>query len=160
MCARCAGGEKVLDVFEVKLKDAINKIPFQKILTLKNVQMVVNEADGYQPHIIAPENGYRRLIEDGLSQLREPALVAVEQVHQILKQIVTMAVNTPECRDFARFFNLKQEVIVNAATTLGERARAAAHHGSLVHQPLGLWHTWLQASNKWASASGACAGGP
>lgn len=74
------GGEKILDVFEIKLKEAINKIPFQKILTLKNVQMVVNEADGYQPHIIAPENGYRRLIEDGLSQLREPALIAVEQV--------------------------------------------------------------------------------
>lgn len=42
--------------------------------------MVVNEADGYQPHIIAPENGYRRLIEDGLSLLRDPALNAIEQV--------------------------------------------------------------------------------
>lgn len=42
--------------------------------------MVVNEADGYQPHIIAPENGYRRLIEDGLSLLRDPAFAAVEQV--------------------------------------------------------------------------------
>lgn len=46
-------------MFEIKLKDAIQKLPFQKILTLKNVQNVVNEADGYQPHIIAPENGYR-----------------------------------------------------------------------------------------------------
>ncbi len=49
----------MLDVFELKLKDAIQKLPFQKILTLRNVQAVVNEADGYQPHIIAPENGYR-----------------------------------------------------------------------------------------------------
>lgn len=55
----CAGGERILDVFEIKLKEAIQKLPFQKILTLKNVQSVVNEADGYQPHIIAPENGYR-----------------------------------------------------------------------------------------------------
>jgi dynamin 1-like protein len=54
-----AGGERILDVFELKLKDAINKLPFTKILTLRNVQNVVNEADGYQPHIIAPENGYR-----------------------------------------------------------------------------------------------------
>eukprot|EP00955_Chlamydomonas_euryale_P054593 355892-Chlamydomonas_euryale.AAC.1 len=53
------GGERILEVFEVKLKEAIQKLPFQKILTLKNVQQVVNEADGYQPHIIAPENGYR-----------------------------------------------------------------------------------------------------
>lgn len=35
----CAGGEKILDVFELKLKEAINKLPFQKILTLKNVQV-------------------------------------------------------------------------------------------------------------------------
>ncbi len=57
----CApAGERILEVFEVKLKEAIQKLPFQKILTLRNVQQVVNEADGYQPHIIAPENGYRR----------------------------------------------------------------------------------------------------
>lgn len=49
-------------MFEIKLKEAIQKLPFQKILTLKNVQQVVNEADGYQPHIIAPENGYRRWV--------------------------------------------------------------------------------------------------
>jgi hypothetical protein len=41
-----AGGERILDVFEIKLKEAIQKLPFQKILTLKNVQNVVNEADG------------------------------------------------------------------------------------------------------------------
>ena len=29
----------MLDVFEIKLKEAINKLPFQKILTLKNVQV-------------------------------------------------------------------------------------------------------------------------
>jgi hypothetical protein len=59
-------------VFDVKLKEAIYKLPFDKILTLKNVRNTINEADGYQPHIIAPEAGYRRLIEDGLSLLREP----------------------------------------------------------------------------------------
>lgn len=56
----------------MKLKEAIYKLPFDKILTLKNVRNTINEADGYQPHIIAPEAGYRRLIEDGLTLLREP----------------------------------------------------------------------------------------
>ncbi len=56
------GGERILEVFEIKLKESIQKLPFQKILTLRNVQQVVNEADGYQPHIIAPENGYRRWV--------------------------------------------------------------------------------------------------
>lgn len=112
------GGERILEVFEVKLKEAIQKLPFQKILTLKNVQQVVNEADGYQPHIIAPENGYRRLIETGLELLRDPAFNTIEMVHQIMKQIVTMAINTPECSDLARFFNLKAEIINSASTTL------------------------------------------
>eukprot|EP00955_Chlamydomonas_euryale_P083328 363838-Chlamydomonas_euryale.AAC.8 len=39
-------------------------------------------------------------------------------VHQIMKQIVTMAINTPECSDLARFFNLKAEIINSASTTL------------------------------------------
>ncbi|MEW5315614.1 MAG: hypothetical protein WDW38_007029 [Sanguina aurantia] len=112
------GGDKILDVFDLKLKEAIAKLPFNRILTLKNVQMVVNEADGYQPHIIAPENGYRRLIEDGLALLRDPAFAAVEQVHQIMKNIVTLALATPECRDVARFFNLKSELIAHASTQL------------------------------------------
>lgn len=62
----------MLEVFDVKLKEAIHKLPFDKILTLKNVRNTINEADGYQPHIIAPEAGYRRLIEDGLTLLRDP----------------------------------------------------------------------------------------
>lgn len=40
----------------------------------------INEADGYQPHIIAPEAGYRRLIEDGLQLFRAPANQATELV--------------------------------------------------------------------------------
>lgn len=119
------GGERILDVFEIKLKEAIQKLPFQKILQLKNVQNVVNEADGYQPHIIAPENGYRRLIEDGLSLLREPAFQAIEQVHQILKHIVTIAINQPACTDLQRFFNLKAEVVAHAAATLDKLRKDA-----------------------------------
>lgn len=112
------GGERILDVFEIKLKEAIQKLPFAKILTLKNVQQVVNEADGYQPHIIAPENGYRRLIETGLELLREPAFKCIEMVHQIMKQIVTMAIADPKCQDLTRFFNLKAEMLNNASNTL------------------------------------------
>jgi hypothetical protein len=76
MTPRPPGGERVLEVFDIKLKEAIYKLPFDKILTLKNVRNTINEADGYQPHIIAPEAGYRRLIEDGLTLLREPCASA------------------------------------------------------------------------------------
>lgn len=112
------GGERILEVFEVKLKDAIYKLPFDKILTLKNVRNTINEADGYQPHIIAPEAGYRRLIEDGLTLLRDPAAKAVDQVHQIMKSIVTQAINSPDLEKLTRFVNLKSEILAQSAVTL------------------------------------------
>ncbi len=40
----------------------------------------MSEADGYQPHLIAPENGYRRLIESGLLLFRGPAEAVVDAV--------------------------------------------------------------------------------
>ncbi|KAF6255607.1 dynamin-related GTPase [Scenedesmus sp. NREL 46B-D3] len=110
------GGERVLEVFDVKLKEAIHKLPFDKVLTLKNVRNTINEADGYQPHIIAPEAGYRRLIEDGLTLLRDPSARAVEQTHQILKSIVTQAIN--EVTELQRFVNLKSEILAHSAVTL------------------------------------------
>eukprot|EP00878_Enallax_costatus_P010925 GHUV01011411.1.p1 GENE.GHUV01011411.1~~GHUV01011411.1.p1 ORF type:complete len:539 (+),score=197.47 GHUV01011411.1:556-2172(+) len=110
------GGERVLEVFDVKLKEAIYKLPFDKILTLKNVRNTINEADGYQPHIIAPEAGYRRLIEDGLTLLREPSAKAVDGTHQILKSIVTQAIN--EVPELQRFVNLKSEILAHSAVTL------------------------------------------
>lgn len=112
------GGERILEVFEVKLKEAIHKLPFEKILAIKNVRNTINEADGYQPHIIAPEAGYRRLIEEGLTLLREPAAKCVEMVHQILKSITTQSVNSEEVREINRFVNLKNEIMMHATVKL------------------------------------------
>lgn len=115
-CCAQTGGERILEVFDVKLKESIYKLPFDKILTLKNVRNTINEADGYQPHIIAPEAGYRRLIEDGLTLLREPAAKAVDGTHGILKSIVTKAIG--EVPELQRFVNLKSEIVAHAAVTL------------------------------------------
>lgn len=46
-CWLCpAGGERVLEVFDVKLKEAIYKLPFDKILTLKNVSHRLGHSRG------------------------------------------------------------------------------------------------------------------
>ena len=58
----------------------MKKLPFDKHLSMQNVRKVVSEADGYQPHLIAPEQGYRRLIESGLSYFRGPAEAVVDAV--------------------------------------------------------------------------------
>ena len=57
------GGEQILLVFEKRLTDNIRKLNFEKILEPANVRRIVEEADGYQPHLIAPEMGYRRLLQ-------------------------------------------------------------------------------------------------
>ncbi|RVW43165.1 Dynamin-related protein 5A [Vitis vinifera] len=43
-------------------------------------EKLITEADGYQPHLIAPEQGYRRLIESSIVSIRGPAEAAVDAV--------------------------------------------------------------------------------
>ncbi len=44
-------------MFEKRLPDAIEKQPFKKILEVNYVKRVIEEADGIQPHLVAPEVG-------------------------------------------------------------------------------------------------------
>lgn len=50
---------------------------------MDNVRKLITEADGYQPHLIAPEQGYRRLIEATLVTIKGPADSAVDAVYTI-----------------------------------------------------------------------------
>jgi hypothetical protein len=54
---------------------------------MQNVRKIVSEADGYQPHLIAPEQGYRRLIESALMYFRGPAQSVVEAVCPLLHSL-------------------------------------------------------------------------
>lgn len=66
------------------LPKALKKLPFASHLSVQNVRKVVSQADGYQPHLIAPELGYRRLIESSLKFFTGPALASVETVSSML----------------------------------------------------------------------------
>lgn len=78
--SRRPGGEKIYSVFDNQLPAALKKLPFEKHLSMQNVRKIVSEADGYQPHLIAPEQGYRRLIESSLVLFRGPAEAVVDAV--------------------------------------------------------------------------------
>jgi len=78
--SRRPGGEKIYAVFDNQLPAALKKLPFDKHLSGQNVRRIVSEADGYQPHLIAPEQGYRRLIESSLHFFRGPAEAVVDAV--------------------------------------------------------------------------------
>lgn len=74
------GGDRIYGVFDNQLPAALRKLPFDRHLSIQNVRKVVSEADGYQPHLIAPEQGYRRLIEGALNYFRGPAEASVDAV--------------------------------------------------------------------------------
>ena len=80
---RRPGGEKIYNVFDNQLPAAMRKLPFEKHLSMQNVRKIVSEADGYQPHLIAPEQGYRRLIESSLVFFRGPAEAVVDAVRDL-----------------------------------------------------------------------------
>ncbi|KAJ7952632.1 putative Dynamin [Quillaja saponaria] len=72
------GGHRIYGVFDYQLPAALKKLPFDRHLSLQNVRKVISEADGYQPHLVAPEQGYRRLIDSALNYFRGPAEASVD----------------------------------------------------------------------------------
>ncbi|CAM0956132.1 unnamed protein product [Alopecurus aequalis] len=102
------GGDRIYGVFDNQLPAALRKLPFDRYLSLQNVKRVVSEADGYQPHLIAPEQGYRRLIESGLNYFRGPAEASVDAVHNVLKELVRKSIG--ETEELRRFPTLQREL--------------------------------------------------
>ncbi|KAJ7954342.1 Dynamin [Quillaja saponaria] len=99
------GGDRIYGVFDHQLPAALKKLPFDRHLSLKNVQKVVTEADGYQPHLIAPEQGYRRLIDGSISYFKGPAEASVDAVHFVLKELVRKSM--AETEELKRFPTLQ-----------------------------------------------------
>ncbi|KAF4395266.1 hypothetical protein F8388_001653 [Cannabis sativa] len=110
------GGDRIYGVFDNQLPAALRKLPFDRHLSLQNVRKVVSEADGYQPHLIAPEQGYRRLIESSLNYFRGPAEASVDAVHFVLKELVRKSVG--ETQELRRFPTLQAELAAAANEAL------------------------------------------
>ncbi|XP_028752506.1 dynamin-related protein 1C [Neltuma alba] len=115
-----AGGDRIYGVFDNQLPAALKKLPFDRHLSLKNVQRVVTEADGYQPHLIAPEQGYRRLIDGSISYFKGPAEASVDAVHFVLKELVRKSIS--ETEELRRFPTLQSDIAAAANEAL-ERFR-------------------------------------
>ncbi|XP_076933824.1 phragmoplastin DRP1E-like isoform X2 [Bidens hawaiensis] len=114
------GGDRIYGVFDNQLPAALKKLPFDRHLSLPNVKKIVSESDGYQPHLIAPEQGYRRLIEGALNYFRGPAEASVDAVHFVLKELVRISIG--ETEELRRFPTL-QSTLAAAATEALEKFR-------------------------------------
>ncbi|XP_038991130.1 dynamin-related protein 5A-like [Hibiscus syriacus] len=122
------GGDKVYNFFDNQLPAALQRLQFDKQLSLENIRKLVTEADGYQPHLIAPEQGYRRLIESTLITIKGPAEASVEAVHSILKDLVHKAIS--ETTELKQYPALRTEV-KNAAMKSLERMREQSKKAAL-----------------------------
>ncbi|KAF9587035.1 hypothetical protein IFM89_039721 [Coptis chinensis] len=110
------GGDRIYLVFDNQLPAALKKLPFDRHLSLSNVRKVVSEADGYQPHLIAPEQGYRRLIDSSLSFFKGPAEASVDAVHFVLKELVRKSI--AETQELKRFPSLQADIAAAAGESL------------------------------------------
>ncbi|OIT22685.1 PREDICTED: dynamin-related protein 1C [Nicotiana attenuata] len=110
------GGDRIYRVFDHQLPDALKKLPFDRHLSTSNVKKVISEADGYQPHLIAPEQGYRRLIDGSLGFFKGPAEASVDAVHSILKELVRKSI--VETQELKRFPTLQSDIAAAANDAL------------------------------------------
>ena len=84
------------------------------------MKRIVEEADGYQPHLIAPEMGYRRLLQECLVLFKGPADTAVGEVHHVLRSIVASTINSEDCKKLQQYTSLKREIVTTASASLGK----------------------------------------
>ncbi|GAA0153125.1 membrane traffic protein [Lithospermum erythrorhizon] len=110
------GGDRIYGVFDNQLPAALRKLPFDRHLSIQSVKKMVSEADGYQPHLIAPEQGYRRLIEGSLNYFRGPAESSVDAVHFVLMELVRKSLG--ECQELKRFPSLEAAIAAAAYESL------------------------------------------
>ena len=86
------GGETIRVIFEDKLVNSLRSLNLREFYGAEFVKSVVDATDGYQPHLVAPELGIRRLIELGLARLRDPAAQCVRAVDRVLRSMVERSV--------------------------------------------------------------------
>ncbi|KAG9160119.1 hypothetical protein Leryth_015018 [Lithospermum erythrorhizon] len=122
------GGDKVYNVFDNQLPAALKRLQFDKNLSIDNVRKLITQADGYQPHLIAPEQGYRRLIESSVITIKGPAESAVDAVHAILKDLVQKSMS--ETSELKQYPSLRVEVSKAAIESL-ERMRDESKRATL-----------------------------
>ena len=85
------GGEAIRNLFESVLLKNLHAVNLEAFYDPKRVRKVVDASDGFQPHLVAPEMGIRRLIELGLETLHEPVERCVAQVDAVLQSTMRKA---------------------------------------------------------------------
>ena len=66
------------------LAGALRSLPIDDLFALDAVKSVVRTSDGFQPHLVSPEAGLRRLVSDALALADAPVAACVHRIHAVL----------------------------------------------------------------------------
>ncbi|KAL6777607.1 hypothetical protein ACKKBG_A14925 [Auxenochlorella protothecoides x Auxenochlorella symbiontica] len=127
---------KIRGVVEGLLPDTLRRIPIEKRFNRAYVREICREADGYQPHLVSPERGIRRLVAEAMLLTNDHVHRFVDEVHGVLQDTVREAARrsvlaeaglgaTPGM-EFLRLKGFENAVVVAADRAL-EEWKAEAH---------------------------------
>uniref|UniRef100_A0ACD5U4T3 Uncharacterized protein n=1 Tax=Avena sativa TaxID=4498 RepID=A0ACD5U4T3_AVESA len=103
-----SGGDRIYGVFNNQLPASLQKLPFDRYLSLQNVKRVISEVHACETHLFPAENGCCKLVESGLGYFRGPAEASVDAVHNVLKELVRSSIE--ETKELRRFPTLQKEL--------------------------------------------------
>lgn len=118
-CMRRPGGKEIMRIFDA-LPKYLSSLPYDDILHPQLVETNLKSAEGYKTHLLAPNKGVSHLIKSGLSMMKSPAEVAMDQVHKELRVALLQALRNPLCLAIEMHPELKQAILEKAQQTLGE----------------------------------------
>lgn len=130
---------KIRAVVEGHLPEMLYKIPIEKRFNKNYTREICREADGYQPHLVSPERGIKRLVVEAMKLTEDHVHRFVDEIHIVLLETVKEAarntmtlevsggVNSNLNYEYLRLKGFENAVII-AATQALEDWRAEAHN--------------------------------
>jgi hypothetical protein len=129
---------KIRAVVEGVLPETFRKIPIEKRFNKNYVREICREADGYQPHIVSPERGIRRLVAEAMKLTVDHVHRFVDEIHLVLAETVKEAARrsvvgeapsaSSKSPEYLRLKGFETAVVVAAHEAL-EQWRTEAHKG-------------------------------
>jgi dynamin GTPase len=129
---------RIRAVVEGHLPEMLYKIPIEKRFNKNYTREICREADGIQPHLVSPEAGIKRLVQEAMKLTEEHVHRFVDEIHIVLIDTVKEAaknsmnlevgasVSTNMNYEYLRLKGFENAVII-AATQALEEWRSDAH---------------------------------
>ncbi|KAL4421810.1 hypothetical protein ABPG77_001599 [Micractinium sp. CCAP 211/92] len=133
---------KIRAVVEGSLPESLHKIPIEKRFTKAYVREICRQADGFQPHLVSPERGIKRLVQEAMLLTSPHVHRFVDEIHLVLLETVREAARRsvlteagiplgsgPEPGKGMEFLRLKgfENAVILAATKALDEWKSEAH---------------------------------